>query len=192
MNKLIRFSILAGCLLISACASQPPIKESKELSAGVMLRAEDQTAWQSSLLLIKQQKWPEAKLALQNLIKTNPQFTGALINLAAVNCELHQWQEAAGVLNRLPETQKSPRVFNLLGLVAEHSGQITQAEQYYLAAVANAAAPPEAHYNLALLYDIYWQDPIKALPFYENYARARPEDKAVGDWIIEIKRKAKR
>lgn len=179
-----------GCLLLNACASQQPKERSP--TAGVALRAEDQNAWQNSAQLIKQKKWPEAKIALQTLLKTNPGFTGAQINLAAVQCELQQWQEAAAVLNRLPETEKSPKVLNLLGLVAEHSGQLPQAEQYYLAAVASAAAPPEAHYNLALLYDIYWQDPQKALPFYETYAQARPEDKAVSDWILEIKRKAKR
>lgn len=161
------------------------------MHTSVALRAEDQSAWQASKVLIKQQKWQEAKLALQNLYKTNPKFPGIVINLAAVNCQLLQWQEAATLLAGLNEADKTPQAFNLLGLVAEHTGQLTQAEQYYLTAANNPQAPAEAFYNLALLYDIYWQDPQKALPYYEAFSKARPEDKAVSDWVNEIKRKTK-
>lgn len=196
MNKyahlISRSLALAAVLLLAACAGQPAKESSAKAAAAVSLRAEDQAAWQSSMQLIKQQKWAEAKNALTPVAKNNPQFPGVLINLAAVNCQLQQWQEAAALLKRLPNAEQSPQALNLMGVVAEHGGQITQAEQYYLSAVNNPAASAEAQYNLALLYDIYWQDPLKALPYYEAYARARPEDKAVSDWITEIKRKAKR
>ncbi|HMW50300.1 MAG TPA: tetratricopeptide repeat protein [Cellvibrionaceae bacterium] len=196
MNKLIRSSHIALWLLITlllgACAGQSQKEPSAQTKPAAALRAEDQGAWQASQQLIKQQKWPEAKNTLQNLAKTNPQFPGVLINLAAVECQLQQWQAAGEWLKRLANAQQSPQALNLLGVVAEHSGQINQAEQYYLSAVNSPSAPAEAQYNLALLYDIYWQDPLKALPYYEAYAKARPEDKAASDWINEIKRKAKR
>jgi len=196
MNKyahlISRSLALSAVLLLAACAGQPAKQSSAKAATAASLRAEDQAAWQSSMQLIKQQKWAEAKNALTPLAKNNSQFPGVLINLAAVNCQLQQWQEAAALLKRLPNAEQSPQALNLMGVVAEHGGQITQAEQYYLSAVNNPAASAEAQYNLALLYDIYWQDPLKALPYYEAYARARPEDKAVSDWITEIKRKAKR
>ena len=195
MNKLMprfKFALwVAMAVLLAACAGQSQKEPGAQAKPGAALRAEDQAAWQASQQLIKQQKWPEAKIALQNLAKTNPQFPGVLINLAAIECQLQQWQAAGALLKRLPNAEQSPQALNLMGLVAQHSGQINQAEQYYLTAAQNPAAPAEAHYNLALLYDIYWQDPTKALPYYETYARARPEDKAVSDWITEIKRKAK-
>lgn len=189
MNKFLFLALIGALAFLTACASQAPREPTAR--ASVTLRAEDQSAWQASGVLIKQQKWQEAKLALQNLIKTNPKFTGIVINLAAVECQLQQWQAAAKLLGGLSEADKTPEVFNLLGVVAEHSGQMTQAEQYYLTAVNSPQAPAEALYNLALLYDIYWQDPQKALPFYQAYVNARPEDKVVVDWINEIKRKTK-
>lgn len=196
MNKLIRHGRLALCLLttllLAACAGQSQKEPTGQAKPAAALRAEDQGAWQAAQQLIKQQKWPEAKMALQNLAKTNPQFPGVFINLAAIECQLQQWQAAGALLKRLPNADQSPQALNLMGVVAEHSGQINQAEQYYLSAVNSPSAPAEAQYNLALLYDIYWQDPLKALPYYEAYARARPEDKAASDWINEIKRKAKR
>jgi tetratricopeptide (TPR) repeat protein len=189
MNKLMRaVFILTGCLL-AACAGQPT--KAPNVQVNTAPRAQDVAAWQNSQVLIKQQKWAEAKSALNNLAQTNPQFSPVIINLAAVECQLQHWQEAASVLNRLPGAAQSPQGLNLLGVIAEHTGQLPQAEQYYLTSLASAGAPAEAQYNLALLYDIYWQDPIKALPYYEAYAKARPEDKAVADWISEIKRKAK-
>jgi tetratricopeptide (TPR) repeat protein len=190
MNSMLRLGFITACLVLAACANQSP--KPSNTSANVALRAEDQAAWQTSVQLIKQQKWPEAKSLLQTIVKNNANFPAATINLAAVNCQLQQWQEAASLLNRLSDAQKSPQALNLLGITAEHLGQLTQAEQYYLSALTSPAAPPEANYNLALLYDIYWQDPVKALPFYEAYAKARPDDKAASDWINEIKRKAKR
>ncbi|MEY4588646.1 MAG: hypothetical protein RL497_722 [Pseudomonadota bacterium] len=186
---LVFWLVLWGSLL-SACASQtskPAVN-----SASATVRAEDLTAWQNAQQLIKQKKWAEAKTALGALAKTNANVAGVKINLIAVYCAQEQWSQAAQLLKQIPDVAQSATLLNLSGVVAEHSGQITQAEQYYLSALAYPQAPAEAQYNLALLYDIYWQDPQKALPYYEAYSKVRPEDKAVADWITEIKQKAKK
>ena len=135
---------VAMAVLLAACAGQSQKEPGAQAKPGAALRAEDQAAWQASQQLIKQQKWPEAKIALQNLAKTNPQFPGVLINLAAIECQLQQWQAAGALLKRLPNAEQSPQALNLMGLVAQHSGQINQAEQYYLTAAQNPAAPAGA------------------------------------------------
>jgi Tfp pilus assembly protein PilF len=186
---MILFWLFGGLI---SCASQSPKESSNPTITATTVRAEDQAAWQNTQQYLKQKKWAEAKIQLLNLQKTNPQATSVIINLTAVACELEQWQEANNYIKQLPAGFASGVVFNLQGLLAQHNGQIVQAEQHYLAALAQPNPPAQAQYNLALLYDIYWQDPIKALPFYEAYAKARPDDKSVNDWISEIKLKAKR
>lgn len=197
MNHSIGVGFIVAALLLSACASQSgkPAATGKSSEAGaVSVRAQDEPAWQNAQQLIKQKKWSEAQAILVELTKTNANFPGVTINLIAVLCAQERWDQAAQLLKQIPPTAafaQSAPLLNLSGQVAQQRGQLPQAEQYYLSALAQPNAPAEAQYNLALLYDIYWQQPHKALPYYEAYSKARPEDKAVADWISEIKSKVK-
>lgn len=50
-----------------------------------------------------------------------------------------------------------------------------------------------AHYNLAVLADLYLHDPVLALKEFETYQTLLPEpDKKVNGWIIELQRRAAR
>jgi len=44
-----------------------------------------------------------------------------------------------------------------------------------------------AHLNIAILYDLYLQEPKEALPHYQAYQQLLPaEDGVVAKWIIEL------
>ena len=65
-----------------------------------------------------------------------------------------------------------------------------QQKKHYKEAIENKNDYAIAHYNLALLYDIYFQDVAKAIPHYEKYMELiNNEDKNTADWLEQIKRK---
>ena len=68
-------------------------------------------------------------------------------------------------------------------------GHYKQAEAQYLAAIKLDAACASCHYNLALLYDLYYQDLGKAIGQYQAYLdHITNTDEDTQAWIEELKR----
>jgi thioredoxin-like negative regulator of GroEL len=196
MNKINRLACLLCCasvLLLTGCATRPasPDKTTQQPLKSAVLRPEDQALFKQGQQWIAQKNWTAALPAWQTLQKNNPGHWPSRINLAAIYCQQLQWAAAKSLLDGLPSGHTDPHANNLLGLLAEQDGRFIEAEQFYSRATQGADAPAEAFYNLALLYDKYWQDPSRALPLYKAYATRRPEDTAVAQWITELQQKVK-
>ena len=86
-----------------------------------------------------------------------------------------------------------PETLNLSGLLNVEKADYQAAEKDYLAAIALKKDYPAAHYNLANLYDVFYQDINKAIAHYEQYlALTDNADKNTISWVNELKAKLKR
>lgn len=75
-----------------------------------------------------------------------------------------------------------------LGLAQRKQGQFSAAQQAYLDALDLWKDFPEAHLNLAILYDLYINRPEAAQKHYEAYCFLLGEkDEKVRKWLVEVK-----
>jgi tetratricopeptide (TPR) repeat protein len=75
-----------------------------------------------------------------------------------------------------------------LGLAKRKQGQFAEAQQTYLDALNLWKDFPEAHLNLAILYDLYLNRPEAAQKHYEAYCFLVGEkDEKVHKWLVEVK-----
>jgi len=73
-------------------------------------------------------------------------------------------------------------------LIAVSRGKYKEAETHYLTAIKLDNKNASAHYNLALLYDVFYQDIRSAIPHYEQYlALINQEDEDTLNWVEELK-----
>jgi cellulose synthase operon protein C len=74
-----------------------------------------------------------------------------------------------------------------LGIVLRQSGRFKDARDAYQRAITSDASYAAAHRNLAVLLDLYLNEPAAALAEFEKYRELNGEDKPVNGWIAELR-----
>ncbi|RYG07026.1 MAG: hypothetical protein EOO07_28180, partial [Chitinophagaceae bacterium] len=186
-------TLLAG---ISACTSTPKTETQKsgvKNEASVLTEAE-QKSYQQALTQIKAGELDKAESNLRRLANEHSDHIGLWINLANVYYKKEKLDQADDAISNAQKiNSKNPDAYNLAGLIAAGKGDYKKAEKNYLNALALNDNLAIAHYNIALLYDIYYQDIGKAVTHYERYMSLIPdEDKDTSKWVEELKQTLKR
>jgi tetratricopeptide (TPR) repeat protein len=84
--------------------------------------------------------------------------------------------------------EADPAVQNQLGLAKRKAGQFAEAKAAYERALALDPNHANAERNLAILQDLYLDDPAAALPHFERYQLlTQGADKEVTAWLTELK-----
>jgi len=86
----------------------------------------------------------------------------------------------------------SAAVLNQLGLVQRQRGEFAAAADSYTHALAIDPQYAPALRNLGVLRDLYQDDPVAALPLFEQYRTLTGEDRPVTSWIADVKQRAAR
>ncbi|MEE2731681.1 MAG: tetratricopeptide repeat protein [Pseudomonadota bacterium] len=123
-----------------------------------------------------------------------PLLAGPIVNQAIILRKKGQTQQAYDLLQKsILQHGKNPRLLNELGLLSRQLGKFKQAQVSYESAIRIDERYAVAHYNLAVLADLYLHDPVLALKEFETYQTLIPEpDKKVSGWIVELQRRAAR
>lgn len=79
--------------------------------------------------------------------------------------------------------------WNELGLTLRAEGKFAAAKDAYLGAINADPTFAAAHRNLAVLLDLYLNDPAGALTEFESYRGLSGEDKPVTTWIAELRQR---
>lgn len=216
-NMLKRSINLSACLLLAACASQPPsapdtARVTTEQAAAAETVAAATTAPTAApatpvaaLAPELQQKMNEAAELLlagqkdtalaryQAVQQAAPKHVSAWLNAALIKREQKKLDEALQLIeSSLQHQPNEARALTLKGVVLREQGKIADAKAAYLAAVqANDNYAP-AHRNLAVLADLYLDEPQLALRHMERYASLVGDDKQVNAWVTELRRRAQR
>ena len=85
---------------------------------------------------------------------------------------------------------RDPRVMNQLGVVSRKLGQFQEARQAYQAALRLAPDYDKAHYNLAVLADLYLGDLPLAIAGFEKYQSLQAtRDRRIDGWLKDLRRR---
>ncbi|NQD38338.1 tetratricopeptide repeat protein [Permianibacter sp. IMCC34836] len=120
-----------------------------------------------------------------------PQHVSAWLNAALIKREQKKLDEALALIeSALKQRPNEARALTLKGVVLREQGKIADAKAAYLAAIKADESYAPAHRNLAVLADLYLDDPVLALQHMERYAALVGDDKQVNSWVSELRRRA--
>ena len=191
-------------LLMSGCATAPSAPETTSPSAqkpaarSAKLVEEPvspalQQAYDQALAHLKAGRDKEAEQGLLALVQRAPELSGPHANLGVLYRRGGRTKEAIEALDRA--VRLNPRraaYYNELGIIYRQEGKFDDARRQYLKAIEADADHAWANLNIAILYDLYLQDPKKALPHYQRYQQLLPqEDSMVTKWIIDLQRRTR-
>lgn len=116
---------------------------------------------------------------------------GVLLNLAISKFKLKDMDNAQEYLQRamdIDQANKTSEAHNLQGLMYTEQGKIELAKESYEAALQLDPNSFNAHFNLGLLYDVYYQQLTTAYAHYEQYLNLNPnDDQSTKNWLRELK-----
>lgn len=175
---------------ISACSQSPHKSDQPILSSDrlVKLNEAEQKDYQVALEAAGQQDYQRAIELLVSLSKLRPQNSGIWFALASAYYNSGSIDDAEKALKKAATLKpESYLAHNLKGILALESGAINEAEEHFKAALKINPKIPEAHYNLALIYDTYYQDIAQAIEHYRNYLKLTPErDERTEQWVVHL------
>ena len=189
--------LIAGCvaaILLSGCATAPaPVNSEGATAVTTTLTATESKNYKKAMESIQKGQPEKAVAGLKKLTSANPGHTGLWVNLAVACYKAGDVKQATEAMTQATTlNDKVPELNNLAGLIAVDQGQYALAKKDYLQAITLNKNYADAHYNLALLYDIFYQDIAKALVHYERYlSLIDDEDPATKSWTDELKRTLK-
>lgn len=193
------FSILClylPILWLSACGTtnQKPTQTIKEdlpevSTKKTILSEIEQANLQSAKDFLTTKNFDNAKSLLLSLARKHKANHSVQANLALAFYELGEYQEAfkhAFIASSL--APKNPQIHNLKGLIAVKIQKFKDAEKHYQEALNIESKYALAHYNLAVLCDVYFQDIPRAYKHYNEYLTlVNQSDQDVKDWVEQLK-----
>lgn len=189
--------LLIIALLLSGCASspqqEPAVSHKPSDSAAAQAKAEI-ALYGKAIAYLNDNHLDQAETILTMLTTKRPELAGPWINLALIDIRKNELDKAQQKINQaLSRDPSLAQAYNLLGYIEKQKGNINKAISYYQQAIDKKPDYAIAHYNLALLYDIYLQDLPDALQHYKRYQElTHNKDKKIADWIAELENTMKR
>lgn len=183
--------VLLFLLVMGGCSTQQTKDSQSSLNTtelSVEPSEEQKQSYQSALKALEQKDYVKAETLLTRLSQEKPELAGPWANLGLIRLIQKKPNEAeAYLLKSIKLNPKLVKVLNLLGLISIQNKKLKQAENYFQQAIDNNADYSNAHYNLALLYDVYLQNISKAAKHYRRYSEiTNSSDKETLDWLEQL------
>jgi tetratricopeptide (TPR) repeat protein len=184
--------IVSGLMILAGC-SQNAVKETdaeQSVKPQVVLAEADKKIYRQALVALKNNKLPDAEKVLDQLIKKYPEASGPLANKGILLVRQNKPDEAELMfIEALKYNPKLVQAMNHLAVLYRKKGKFTEARELFDAAIATDPYYNVAYYNLGILYEIYLQNPEKALENYRLYLDLKKgEDKEVSQWVSLLQR----
>lgn len=160
-----------------------------------------QVQFQAAVAAIEQKNWNSAEANLKAVAAAFPNLSGVWLNLGVV---YHNKNAPADALDALKQAIKvnslNVDAYSLLALVEREQGDFNSAQQHLEKSVSVWPFYAEGHKNLAILFDLYLNQPEKALPHYLAYQQLlkernlpaeakQAETKQTDSWVAEVQRR---
>ncbi|WP_169334469.1 tetratricopeptide repeat protein [Hahella ganghwensis] len=140
---------------------------------------------------LKNERYREARRGFREITRTYPELSGPWVKLGEVADIRGDKEKAESHFRKaLSVNPSNVNGYIALALHLRRKGDFAGALQVYVSALSVWKDFPDAHLNLAILYDLYLNQPELAQPHYEAYdflvGGKHPE---VKDWLAEIRRR---
>lgn len=183
---------LGGCAGFGSPARPTGSKPSaaKAVPAEPVVSAQWRQAYEHALGLLQANHLAQAEHELTTLATREPQLSGPYANLGILYFRAGRMTDAKAALEHAIALNPRAAYYNELGIVHRTEGRFDAAERAYQRALELDPDYAYAHLNLGILYDLYLQQPDRALPHYERYQALAPgEAGTIGKWIADLKRR---
>lgn len=137
----------------------------------------------------KAEEWERAEALLQELIEADDDLSGPWVMLGDIASERGEHQKALDAYAKaIAINGDNVNAYLRLALTQRKLGRYLHAQNTYAAALKLWPDYPEAHLNLAVLYDIYLNHPLRAQKHMEAYQFLTDgENTRVSAWLEEIR-----
>jgi tetratricopeptide (TPR) repeat protein len=191
-------SVLFACAvgLLHGCAGGPVAPDGgASAHAPSAVSAGMQSEFKRALELMSAGNFPEAVPVLEGIVAKNDRLPGAQINLgiACMNIGGKEYYEKAekALLRAIQISSKEAVAYNELGLLYRKTGRFDESKKAYRQAIALDSDYTMPYLNMGILCDIYLQDPVCAIEYFEKYKLLVPaEAQKTEGWLTELKRRA--
>jgi len=200
-NHLIKYFTLAILIASSiSCTQLPEGEASTETSENTTTRealsSKDLNHYKESLYALRDNKTKKAEILLNDIIDKHPNLAGPHANISLIYYQNGKIEQAKESLKKtIALNPKNPYAYNILGIIETKKGGFSKAEKYFLLALEHKTDYAKAHYNIALLYDIYFHEIKKSVHHYQKYLtiidKKGIKDKQTSDWVEQLKNSLK-
>jgi len=204
---LVKFASLAVLLALAGCGSVATKPDTEEPADQQATAAEETSVNESSyadidsdtlsiykhgLKLLKSGNYKQALIHWTRMSENNPDFPGVWVNLSLAQSHNDDYESAKASIETALELKPGfcPALI-AMGPVERQLGEFLAAEDYYKQAITcSSGNSADLHYNLGILYDLYLNEPAKALMQYKAAQRQyKNKDEQLEIWITDLTRR---
>ena len=159
----------------------------------VVISRRDRDRYDEAIELLKSGELSRAQANLEALQAEAPFIPGVSLNLALIQYQKRDYALARAQLDEaLRLSPRNPLAHNLDGSLLRREGRFKEAQVAYAKALKIDPEYPEAHFNMAVLFDIYLQYWIDAREHYRRYQKLAPApDRRVESWLRDLEARIK-
>jgi tetratricopeptide (TPR) repeat protein len=181
---------LAGVLLLTGCSSTPTRTDdtAKPATEPVKLPGD----YDKALVLMQSGDYKAAIPVLLAFIDQRPELAGPYINLGIAYQQTGDTENASKALQKAIALNPANAAAHLqLGILHREQGNFEAALSAYSTALNLNNDYALAHRNIGILYDLYMQQPARALDHYKKYLELASEpDQNVTRWVVDLERRS--
>jgi len=145
--------------------------------------------YKQAILALNEKKLDQAEKLFTEMSELQPDIAGPWANLALISIKKDNPKQAQQYIDTaLQKNPTMPQALNLAGDLALKDNRIKDAKKYFEQAIANKSDYALTHYNLVLIFDIYYQDIPQAITHYQLYLQyTKQPDEATERWLKGLK-----
>lgn len=185
---------LGGCAIVGPEVTAPgPGKPAAVPEPEPAVSADVKQTYQAALAALAAGQYKQAESLLQRVSAREPGLSGPLANLAMAYERTNRASLAIKTMRRaIALNPRRADYHNVLGVWHRQQGEFKEARQAYEQALTLDPGYAPALLNLGILWDIYLQEPDKALTYYQRYQQLVPADTAmVTKWVADIQQRTR-
>lgn len=175
----------AGCTTTQPTTQEPNNKRDELSTKSTKIEL---SVYTKALIALNNNELDKAQKLFTKMSQLQPDIAESWANLALISVKKSQYQEAQNFVKMT--LQKKPKMVEALNLMAsleQRKGNIIAAKSLYQEALTYNPNYSLAHYNLALIYDMYLQDIPNAINHYQLYLKnTKNKDKQTSEWLAGL------